>query len=204
MFYRIVLLTTLFFSVNSILAENKWKLELEKEGIRVYTRTSPISDFKEFKGETVIKTSVAEIEKILTKIEKYPEWCYKTTSATTIDKDSTTIRYFLVTKTPVFLKTRVACFEFRRQANNLTGEVIYSLNDIKCTNPISDDRLLIPVMKGFYKLTPAENGNVLVTMQMLTEPGGIIPSWLANLVVVDSPFVTLRNLTLQVIKNREN
>jgi hypothetical protein len=199
--FRILILIGLLWSVNSVIAENNWKLELDKDGIKVYTRTSTISDFKEFKGETTIKTTIPEIEKILTTIEKYPEWCYKTTSATVIEKDSTSIHYFLVTKTPVFLKTRVACFDFRREANYQTGEVIYFLNDIKCNNVLSDDMLLIPVMKGFYKLTPAGDGNVQVTMQMLTEPGGIIPSWLANLVVVDSPFVTLKNLSKEIKNN---
>jgi hypothetical protein len=199
--FRILMLIGLLLSVNSVFAENNWKLELDKEGIRVYTRTSPISDFKEFKGEITIKTTIPEIEKILTTIEKYPEWCYKTTSVTVIDKDSTSIRYFLVTKTPVFLKTRVACFEFRREVNEKSGEVMYFLNDIKCKKPLSDDMLVIPIMKGFYKLTPAGDGNVQVTMQMLTEPGGIIPSWLANLVVVDSPFVTLKNLSEQIKNN---
>jgi hypothetical protein len=196
--YRLLILIVLFLSANSMFAENNWKLELEKEGIKVYTRASANSDFKEFKGETIIKTTIPEIEKTLTTIEKYPEWCYKTTSATVIDKDSTIIRYFLVTKTPSFLKTRVACFEFRRETNYQTGEVIYYLNDIKCNKPLSDEMLLIPIMKGFYKLTPLGNGNVQVTMQMLTEPGGIIPSWLANLVVVDSPYITLKNLSERV------
>lgn len=199
---RIFLFVCLLIISNSLSTETNWKLELEKEGIKVYTRITT-SDFKEFKGEILINASITEIEKVLVDIEKYPDWCYKTRSATIIEKDSTTIRYFYVSDTPGFLKTRVACFELHREINHQTGEVIFFLNDILCTNALDKDMLLIPIMKGTWKLTPTGKGGVMVTMQMLTEPGGIIPSWLANLVVVDSPYETLSNLKKQIRLNKK-
>jgi hypothetical protein len=199
--WRSFILIWFIFSINSVYAGKNWTLELDKEGIKVYTRTSESSSFKEFKAETLIKATTPEIEKVLTDIERYPEWCYKTTSATVFERDSVTIRYFYVSKTPSFLKTRVACFEFHREINNQTGEVIFYLNDIPCKQKLSEDMLLIPIMKGYYRLTPAGKNEVLVTMQMQTEPGGIIPSWLANLVVVDSPYITLKGLATQIKKN---
>jgi len=198
--YAILILSVILWSVKFVSADNNWKLELDKDGIVVYTRSSTQSDFKEFKGETTIEGSIADISSLIFDVEKYPGWCYKTSSARIISKDSVSIRYFYVSDTPFFLKTRVACFELYRENNSKTGEIIFTLKDIRCKSPISDDMLLIPVMKGYWKLTPIGKNNVKVTMQMLTEPGGIIPSWLANLVVVESPYLTLKNLTSQVKK----
>jgi len=199
--YRLLILILRLLSANSTFAENNWKLQTDKNGVRVFTRTTTNSDFKEFKGETTIACPIEEIERTITDIKEYPKWCYKTISATVFEKDSSTIRYFYISDTPGFLKTRVACFELRREVNRKTGEVTLFLKDIKCNNPISDDMLLIPLMEGYWKLTPLTNGEVLVTMQMLTEPGGIIPSWLANLVVVDSPYTTLKNLSERLRTN---
>jgi hypothetical protein len=179
-------------------ADENWKLELEKEGITVYTRISERSHFKEFRGEITLNASITEIAGIIADVERYPEWCYKTTLVTVIDNDSVSTRYYYVSQTPAFMKTRVGFFESRRMHNRQTGEVIFSLHNYESGKELSDDCLLIPIMEGYWRLTPLDGGMVHITMQMLTEPGGIIPAWIANMVVVDSPFVTLRNLVARL------
>ncbi|MNO08734.1 hypothetical protein D3C81_2315520 [compost metagenome] len=47
-------------------------------------------------------------------------------------------------------------------------------------------------MDGLWKLVPKGAGEVEVTYQVHTEPGGSVPSWLANSFVVDAPFNTLK------------
>ncbi len=47
---------------------------------------------------------------------------------------------------------------------------------------------------GFWKFTPKGAGQIEVTYQVHTEPGGDVPSWLANKFVVDAPFNTLKAL----------
>ena len=47
-------------------------------------------------------------------------------------------------------------------------------------------------VSGFWKLEPKGVGEVEVTYQLHTEPGGSVPSWLANSFVVDAPFNTLK------------
>lgn len=185
----------ILLSINHAFGGENWKLELDKDGIKVYTRTTSMSEFKEFRGETHINASIEEVEAVLTNIKSYPKWCYKTTSASITEQDSSTIRYFYISDTPRFLKTRVGCFELRRESNRETKEVLFYLDNIQCSKPLTSDMLLIPIMKGYWKLKPSEGGGVDITMQMLTEPGGVIPSWLANMVVVDSPYVTLKNLS---------
>jgi hypothetical protein len=181
-------------------SDNNWKLELEKKGIQVYTRHVEGSDFKEFRGEMVMNGNVSEIANIITDVEKYPEWCYKTESVKVIKKEGNIVRYFYVSETPGFLKNRVAYFESEKVIDPQTNEVTISLHNFQSEEPVPANSLLIPVMKGFWILTPLEGNKVHVMMQMLTEPGGIIPAWLANMVVVDSPFVTLDGLRTEYLK----
>jgi hypothetical protein len=47
---------------------------------------------------------------------------------------------------------------------------------------------------GFWKFTPKGADQIEVTYQVHTEPGGDVPSWLANKFVVDAPFNTLKAL----------
>jgi ribosome-associated toxin RatA of RatAB toxin-antitoxin module len=196
--FSIILLLTGFLNYS----ESEWKLALEKEGILVFTRHVDGSDFKEFKSEMVMDGTVSEIADVIADVEKYPEWCYKTTSVKIIRKEGNTIRYFYVSDTPKFLKTRVAFFESKKVSVAQTNDVFFYLNDIRGNEPISENCILIPTMKGYWKLTPAGENKVHVMMQMLTEPGGIIPAWLANMVVVDSPYTTLSNLRKRLIDKR--
>jgi len=43
-------------------------------------------------------------------------------------------------------------------------------------------------------MNPQPGGEVEVVYQVHTEPGGSVPSWLANKFVVEAPLNTLRNL----------
>ncbi|MNN60957.1 START domain protein [compost metagenome] len=48
-------------------------------------------------------------------------------------------------------------------------------------------------VEGFWKFVP-KGDSTEVTYQVHTEPGGSVPSWLANNFVVDAPFNTLKGL----------
>jgi len=191
----IIILITCF--LNS--SEDVWKLEFDKEGIKVYTRHVDGSAFKEFKADMVMNGNLSEIADIIADVEKFPEWSYKTTSVKIIRKEGNTIQYFYVSDTPKFLKTRVAFFESKKTTDPKTNEITFSLNNIQGNQSITESEILIPTMKGYWKLTPLGDNKVRVMMQMLTEPGGIIPAWLANMVVVDSPYVTLNGLRTQYL-----
>lgn len=162
--------------------ENGWSLALDKEGIQVFTRYVEGSDFKEFRGEVVMEGTVSEITNEICDVEKFPEWSYKTESVRIIKKEGNLVRYFYISKTPGFLKTRVAFFESEKITDSQTNEVTISLHNFQSDEPIPESSLLIPVMKGYWKLTPEGENKVHVTMQMLTNPGGVIPAWLANMV----------------------
>jgi hypothetical protein len=49
-------------------------------------------------------------------------------------------------------------------------------------------------VEGFWKFVPKGADQTEVTYQVHTEPGGSVPSWLANKFVVDAPFNTLKAL----------
>lgn len=58
------------------------------------------------------------------------------------------------------------------------------------------------MLKGFWRFIPEKEGRIKVIYQIHADPGGDIPSWLANAVAVDSPFNTLKNM-LKMLKNND-
>ncbi|MGH8352275.1 MAG: START domain-containing protein, partial [Pseudomonas sp.] len=55
-------------------------------------------------------------------------------------------------------------------------------------------------VEGLWKLVPMGGGEVEVTYQVHSEPGGSVPSWLANSFVVDAPYNTLAALRARAEK----
>ena len=60
--------------------------------------------------------------------------------------------------------------------------------------PLDKDHTRVASLQGFWHFVPQGDGKVEVTYQVHTEPGGSVPSWLANSFVVDAPFNTLSGL----------
>ena len=54
--------------------EAKWKLAKNKKGVKVYTRKVEGISFKEYKGVTTIKTSLARLVALAADIEAGPDW----------------------------------------------------------------------------------------------------------------------------------
>jgi hypothetical protein len=68
------------------------------------------------------------------------------------------------------------------------------INTVNDLLPENDDYVRIPNMTGFWLFEPTEKGQVLITYQVHANPGGSLPNWLANSVVVDTPYYTMSNM----------
>ena len=60
----------------------------------------------------------------------------------------------------------------------------------------------VKYLKGIWQFTPKKNNTVAILYQVHCEPGGNLPSWLVNSVVVDQPYETLCNLKTYVLKEK--
>src|SRR5690606_13907638 len=68
--------------------------------------------------------------------------------------------------------------------------------------PPNEDMIRITDMQGFWQFLPLAAGWVEVTYQVHADPGGGIPGWLINSLVVDTPYYTLRNMQKKVQEPR--
>lgn len=174
--------------------QDNWKKEIDKDGIIAFTRRVEGKPFKEFRGEVIIESSIPSLIKVISDVENSRCWQYRTKTARFINRDGNKIFYYYEAQTPSFLKTRVSYQKLELVSDTVSGEVTLFLENIPPIEPIPNDCLEIPLTKGFWRLTPLENGKTKVELQMYFDPGGMIPAWLANLVVFETPYFTLSGL----------
>jgi len=182
---------------------SEWTLEKEKNGIKVYTREVAGSEYLEFKGETVVEGSVPALVSILYDTPNAPAWLHECSFAMTLDEMAFEENYifqiydlpFPVSNRQVILHSQL--FWTEKGARLETKEVNSYCDEHtakRCETVQKADLIEIDRSRGHYLFNALGNGQTKIVWQQHIEPGGSIPTWLANALVVDIPYNSLLKL----------
>jgi len=177
-----------------------WEEVARADGIVVHTRDVPGRDLAVFRGTGAVRASIYEVMAVLGDSGRRTEWQHRCAAARTLKRTSEFKRIVYnrtdapwpVTDRDVVLAThlrvlepdRVLLVEFRGVSSALQPKV--------------SGVVRMPYLKGHYKLTKLASARTRVEYQVDADPGGWLPSWLANRANRDLPLKTLRGLRRQV------
>lgn len=171
---------------------SEWKLRKNEQGIKVYTRTVPKSALEEFKAIGIVNASPEALATHFKKVKNFPNWmplCIEARKEKTVRNGF--IHYQkLEAPFPVSNRDGYYQFQFMEEGEN----VRIKIKALPKFGPEQEDLVRIPSATGFYLFEGLKDGRSKVTYQMLAAPGGSIPAWLANSMVVKNPFETLESL----------
>ncbi|NPA37080.1 MAG: START domain-containing protein [Chlorobi bacterium] len=177
-------------------ATSDWELKKDEDGIKVYVRSVDGSSFKEYKGVTTIKNvSLNDVLDVIFDVENYDKLFPDVSGQkmiNNIDKYHN-IHYVVVhTPWPVADRDNVTELEAKIAEDGKSADI--SIKTRPELVEVKKGLVRIPEGKGHWKLTVNPDNSVTVVYQYHGNPGGSIPSWLANSFVVSHPFETLENL----------
>ena len=182
----------------SVLASdgNEWKLVRNKQGIEVYNRKVEGNDFKEFRAEADIQANLTSIIALFTDTSVGTQWVENIDEMEEIkhfsDAHTITKTY---TKAPWPVSDREAIVEnvISQEPNTL----IVTIEQHGKPNYLPNNKKVIRVAKleSRWVLTPIDKETTHISYQVLSDPGGSIPSWLINMVAVSQPYNTLLGLS---------
>ena len=181
-----------------------WELEAQDEGkdISVFTRAVEGSPLKEFKGVTHIKAEVSAFVALLRDTEVATDWMHNVIEFKVMDRPSDTENViYTVNKTPWPVTNRDAYIRSIMTATQ-TGAVTSTITAEPKFKEANEDHIRMPELKGSWTFTPQEEGLVEVVYQVHANPGGSLPDWLVNTIVVETPMNTLTNLQEMVSKEK--
>ena len=198
-------LVVLLFGLSHSLLAQDWKLELEddKRNIRVYTREVSDSPLREFRGVMRVQTSLTSLVALIEDRHAAADWIHQCRALDIIEQNSADeILFYMVTAAPWPVKDRdsVVLSKLTQHADTFNIRI-----DMQVRNgvfPPNDDMVRITNMNGYWQFQPLPDGWTEVTYQVHADPGGGIPSWLINSLVVDTPYHTLRNMQKKVKEAR--
>ena len=191
----LLIISTLLL-VNFSYSEEAWKLEKDKDGIKIWNRKTPNSSLKEYKASVILQITPEKLIAFLKNTSQYDKWMYKVDagSVKVLKKANENDYYTYMTISAPLIKSRETITHMVFNTADSKGAILITLDGAPDLIPKNEKYVRITKTKGYFKITPLGNGKVEFTHQAYGSPGGGIPDALANLSSVDCPFYMLTKI----------
>lgn len=198
--FHAALLTMLICSPGLQAAERQWHLEREEDGIKVYLADVPDSKYKAYRGVVTMNASLSKVLALQEDVTGACAWVYSCQEQRLLQREGEKSWLYTRFKMPWPVKARdlVVQVTTHKEAD---GSVTRLLKGDPQRLPEEGAYVRVPNVEGEWRLTPQGENRVEVVYEAHTEPGGSVPSWLANSFVVDSPLQTLKALRAKAEAN---
>jgi len=106
--------------------------------------------------------------------------------------------YYVNTKAPWPVTDRDGVYSMNFSQDPKTKVVTVIVENLADYYPEQEGHIRVPASEGLWIFKPLPNGKVEITYEYVADPGGSIPTWLANSSAVNIPFETIINLKKRV------
>lgn len=182
-------------------SKENWEFLYEKNDIRVFRREDPQSDVKGVAGETTVDASPGKIIFLLMDHEHKGEWIEHFKEAHTVEDlpPSANIQY-----SQFSLPFPVTNRDFLvRNDFSIDPALKAMIVDIKSVphakEPERKGVVRGEVIRGRFVLIP-QGDRTIIQAEYLTDPKGLIPNWLINILQKQWPYKTLEAMKAQLKK----
>ncbi|WP_051085249.1 START domain-containing protein [Hahella ganghwensis] len=171
-----------------------WSLQKDQDGIQVYFKQVTGSSVKAFMGKAVMSASMSSILKVMQEAETCVEWVEGCAHAQTLEGGGFREFYqYAVNNLPWPANDRDYVIKVQANDDPDTGIVEISLQAVEGLVPETRNTRL-KNMDIRYTLNPLDDEHTAITWVQHTEPGGFIPGWLVNMLLLDIPYYSLTRL----------
>ncbi len=170
-----------------------WKVARDEQGIRISLNDVAGSQYKAYQGVTTIKASVAKLRGLQEDVAGACAWIHECKLQKILKREGDKTWTYTQFNTPWPVTPRDSVLEITN-VQSADGTLTRNLMGQPKYIPEEKGFVRVAQVEGFWKFVPKGANETEVTYQVHTEPGGSVPSWLANKFVVDAPFNTLKAL----------
>ncbi|WP_342622802.1 START domain-containing protein [Pseudomonas alkylphenolica] len=175
-----------------------WKQAKNEDGIKVDLTEVVGSDYKAYRGVTLIKAPLAKVRALQEDVVGACAWIHECKSQKLLKTEGNQSWTYTQFNTPWPVTPRDSILHVTT-TEEADGSLTRKLEGVPKYLPEEKGFVRVAKVQGFWKLQPKDGGTE-VTYQVHTEPGGSVPSMVANKFVVDAPFNTLKALKAKAEK----
>lgn len=190
------LLFIIFFSIlNSDLSAQPWTFVKSEEGIRLFTRKEEGSSLKSFKGVMDVHSTMDKVCDLIGNVKNHDWWDenLREIKVLSYEKDKY-FQYYLVYHVPWPFTDRDLCVEANESIDQVTGRRTIVATPLTNVIPEKPDLIRIKKYSQKWTIQPMENGVIRITLEGFVNPAGNVPSWLYNMVIIETPLKVMRRV----------
>jgi hypothetical protein len=176
---------------------NEWKLEKQKNSVSIYSKKAD-SGYKEIFVKTIVDVNPHALIALLDDVAFSSKWIHNCIEVRILEEISPTerlINSFFSAPWPV--KNRDMVFHSKTTFNE--NKVQIEISDRGDTTPQHPKYVRMQNMYGLWEANALENGTSEITYTGSGNPGGNLPTFIANKELITSMFKTFQNLSKVIL-----
>lgn len=190
-----ILLFFLFLSLPSPLYAWETAKEDKENDIKIYTRKVEGSSFREYKAVMKIRATLSSLVALVDDISACPRWIHTCSEGRLLKRISPKESYtYTVNAAPWPVSDRDAVVLNTISQESPKGPVRIDILGVPDYVHEKKGLIRVKMIRGCWLFTPLGEGMTEVVYQVHNDPGGSLPSWLVNSVVVTQPYNTMINM----------
>ncbi|MEK1939244.1 MAG: START domain-containing protein [Pseudomonas sp.] len=190
---RVAGVCALGLMASAVAQAEDWKVAKDEDGIKVFLSEVPGSQYKAYRGVTTIKSDIKTLRALQEDVSGSCQWIFQCSEQKLLKSEGAESWTYTRFSPPWPVTPRDSIIHVTT-TEEADGTVLRKLEGLPTYQPEEKGFVRVTKVDGFWKMVPKGAGQVEVTYQVTTEPGGSVPSWLANSFVVDAPFKTLQGM----------
>lgn len=192
----------IFSGPETAVAQQKWALSSDNEGIQVYTRPMADSKIKAVRVVCNVAATPTQLLAAILDIQTCGEWVYHSKQNTLIKQISPVdLIYYSRVAVPWPAEDRDFVVSIQTDQNPQTKVITVSSPCIPGYVAEKKGVVRISHSVGKWTITPVGKNQTRAEYVLEVDPMGAIPAWLINLFATKGPTETFRNLKVHVQKD---
>ena len=166
----------------------KWELVADDDGIKVYARSLANSPVREVRAITEISATPNRVFAVLLDSDRFVEFMPYIVEARTVARDSSSIWYLYQRISPPLVSDRDYTLRHQSVEDPQHGRYELRWEAANERGPTARDGVVrVEICTGTYVVEGIDEGaRSQLTYQLHTDPGGMLPKWLADRANIES------------------
>ena len=199
--FRFIFIILICFQAQDCIAQYNWKLEKDKNGIKVYLSDVKNSAYKAIKVECTLSGNYNKLISLLSNVPHFKDWIYNSKNSKVLSKSTPLdFIYYSETRLPTPFSNRDIVIHLQIVTDNLPHFLSISGKSKPGILPDVSGKVRVKHYNANWKVTMPTTNTIQINYIVEMEPGGSIPGWLVNMYSEKGPFETFSNLAKQLMK----
>ena len=195
-----VTVVILFCAVNTLYAQPDWKQRRNEDGIKVFTASTELSDFKSIKVECTVNARLSQLIAFLLDVNEQHNWVYGNKFSQLIKQTGPNDLIFyseVSVPWPCTNRDYIAHITVNQISPQLVTIDSHAEPGLL---PHKEGKVRVKSSVAHWDVTVLNKNQLQIVYTVQFDPSGAVPAWLVNMFLTKGPFQTFQKLREEVNK----